>query len=177
MHIERTIRCPRCQRSIEREIPEKGGAIPGSPFRRCPDCGRLYFDEAYAEPALAFYSEKQPRFSFIKIVYAALPTMGALLYLKAWRSGENPNARVPAIVFSLLALFLIGVLVHEIVTYFRRRKAHQASRALLEGESGALSPELRESLERLRDTEYLKALEKYEIEVPRFFKDRAKRGK
>jgi hypothetical protein len=170
---EQSIRCPHCQTLVEREASGKQ-PIPGSPFRRCPNCGRLYYDEAYEDPALTLFGEKQPRFNFVKILYAAVPTAGALIYLKAWLDGTNSVGNVFALVFGAIAVFFLVVLTLEIVGFFKRRKEHLVHRALLSGRGGALSRELAESMERLRDGKYLDALESCGVEVPGFFRDAAR---
>jgi endogenous inhibitor of DNA gyrase (YacG/DUF329 family) len=50
------VRCPHCSASIEHECPPKGETLPGSPLRKCPDCGRLFYDDVYQEPALKAYA-------------------------------------------------------------------------------------------------------------------------
>ena len=175
MSIDRTIRCPHCQMRIEREAAA-GTPLPGSPFRRCPGCGRFYYDEAYEEPALTLFEQKQPRFNYIKILYAVLPTAGALIYLRAWLSGANPDGRVPALVFGALAVFFLAVLILEVAAFIRSSREHAAHRALLEGNEAELSPELAESVKRLRDPKYLDALESYGADIPDFFRKKAGEG-
>ena len=171
VQISPTIQCPHCGERVTRETTEH--RCPGSPFRRCPGCGRLYFDDAYEEPAITLLGKK-PKLNYAKILYFVVCTVGAVFYLRAWLSGENPNVRVPALVFSAIALFFLGVLVHELAGFSKKRQRYETDCARMEGRGEPLTAELTASLERLGDKAYLDALESYGVDVPEFFRDRAK---
>ena len=94
------IRCPRCGAQIERACPPEGETLPGSPLRKCPECGRLYFDEIYEEAALSAFEKVKIGFPYIRILYAAVPTAGVLVYLRTYLHAPGPGALVPLIAFA-----------------------------------------------------------------------------
>ena len=153
-----TIRCPHCDTSIERETPNKGKTLPGSPLRKCPDCGRLYFDEAYAEPALTAFEHAEIRFPWIKILYALVPTAGALVYLGQYRSTPAAGALVPLIAFGAIALLFDVMLIVELVKAAKKSRIKKDVLAHIEGRAGEVEEALRESLERLKKKDCLDAL-------------------
>ena len=167
-----TIRCPHCGASIERTCPPEGKTLPGSPLRKCPDCGRLYFDEIYAEAALTAFEKAEIRFPYIKILYALIPTAGALVYLHQYRNAPGTTALVPLITFGAIAVLFDILLIAELVKAARRSKVKKELLARIEGRAGALEQELRESLERLKSKDYLDALTKCGEAVPAYFYQR-----
>ena len=169
MEENSTIRCPRCGASIARDCPPDGQALRGSPLRTCPECGRLYYDDAYTEPALEAYEKAEIRFPHIKILYAIAPTAGALVYLHSYLNNPTIGMRVPLIAFGILAIFFDVMLIMELGKTVRKSAAKKEQMALLEGRSGAPDEELRKSLERLSSKDYLDALVKCNEYVPAYF--------
>ncbi len=166
--VKSTIRCPRCGAQVERECPPEGETLPGSPLRACPDCGRLYFDEAYAEPALTAFEKAEIKFPWIKILYALVPTAGALVYLNAWLNEHTTGTLVPLVAFGALAVFFDVMLVFELVKAARKSPVKKAAMARLEGRAEA-DEALRESMGRLSKKDYLDALVKCGDYVPAYF--------
>jgi len=152
--------------------PPEGTTLPGSPLRKCPDCGRLYFDEAYAEPALTAFEHAEIRFPWIKILYALVPTAGALVYLGQYRSTPAAGALVPLIAFGVIALLFDVMLIVELVRAARKSRVKKELLSRLVGRAGAMEEELRESMERLKQKDYLDALVKCGEDVPKFFYER-----
>ncbi len=162
------IRCPRCGARIERSCPE-GESIAGSPLQTCPDCGRLYFDDAYAEPVLTAYEAAEVDFPYIKILYALIPTVGTLLYLHSYLRDPRSQHLAVLITFGALAVFfdvLLIIAIGKVIPKAGRKKAFLDA---LEGRAGELSAELRESLERLSGKDYLDALYKCRVYIPKYF--------
>ncbi len=164
-----TVRCPHCGAQIERESPPKGKTLPGSPLRKCPDCGRIYFDNAYAEAALTAFEKAEVNFPYIKILYAAVPTLGAIVYLRQHLLTPTTGTLVPLIAFSIIAVFFDVMLICELVKAARRGKIKKAFLDRLEGRTGETEAELRESVERLSKKDYLDALVKCNEYVPVYF--------
>ena len=164
-----TVRCPHCGASIERENPPKGKLLSGSPLRKCPDCGRIYFDNAYAEAALTAFEKAEVNFPYIKILYALVPTVGAIVYLRQHLLTPTTGTLVPLIAFSIIAVFFDVMLICELVTAARRGKIKKAFLDRLEGRTGETEAELRESVERLSKKDYLDALVKCNEYVPVYF--------
>ncbi len=164
-----TIRCPHCGASIERDCPPKGKTMSGSPLRKCPNCGRIYFDNAYSEAALTAFEKAEINFPWIKILYALVPTTGALVYLRQYLSAPTTGALVPLIAFSVIAVFFDVMLVFELVKAVRKSKVKKAFLDRLEGCAGEAEPELRESMERLSKKDYLDTLVKCNEYVPTYF--------
>ena len=163
------IRCPHCKASIERPGLPEGQTLPGSPLRACPDCGRLYFDNLYAEPALTAYEDAEVSFPYIKIIYALVPTFGAVVYLREWLSGSNAAVRMTAIVFGIVAVFFDLLLILELIKTLPKLKRKAALIERLEGRAGEPVPELGESMARLSKKDYLDALVKCNEYVPNYF--------
>ena len=161
------IRCPRCGAQIERACPPEGETLPGSPLRKCPECGRLYFDEIYEEAALSAYEKVKIGFPYIKILYAAVPTAGALVYMITYLKKPDAGALVPLIAFGVIAVFFDVLLLLELIRTSRKSAVKKELISRFEG--GALETELRESLERLSSKSYLDALEKCGEDVPEYF--------
>ena len=164
-----TIRCPRCGAQIERPCPPEGETLPGSPLRQCPDCGRLYFDNAYAEAALTAFGKAEIKFPYIKILYALIPTAGALVYLRQYLAAPSTGSLVPLIAFSIIAVFFDVLLILELGKTVRKSAAKKEALARLEGRAGEMEAELRASLERLSHKDYLDALVKCNEYVPTYF--------
>ena len=164
-----TIRCPHCGASIERETPNKGKTLPGSPLRVCPDCGRLYYDDVYAEAALTAFEQAEIKFPWIKILYALVPTFGAIAYLRQYLTVPSTGALVPLIAFSVIAVFFDVLLILELVKAVKKSAVKKDLLARIEGRAGALETELHESLERLKKKDYLDALVKCGEYVPTYF--------
>ena len=163
-----TIRCPRCGAQIARETPPEGETLSGSPLRSCPDCGRLYFDEAYAEPALTAFEKAKIGFPWIKVLYAVVPTAGALVYLGPYLNSRSTATLVPLAAFGVIAVFFDVLLIAALVKALGKRKMRAAALAQLEGGAGA--PEtLRTSMERLSRKDYLDVLVKCGEDVPKYF--------
>lgn len=167
-----TIRCPRCGAQIERACPPEGETLPGSPLRQCPECGRLYFDGAYAEAALTAFEKAEIKFPWIKILYALVPTVGALVYLRQYRAAPSTGALVPLIAFSLIAVFFDVLLLIELGKTVRKRAVKREMLKRIEGRAGEMEQELRASMERLGQKDYLDALVKCGEAVPRYFYER-----
>ena len=163
-----TIRCPRCSAQISRPCPPEGETLPGSPLRACPDCGRLYFDDVYAEPALTAFDKAEINFPYIKILYAVIPTAGSLIYLRQYLQTPTTGALVPLIAFSVLAIFFDVMLIVDIIKAVRKSAVKKETLARLEGRAAA-PEELRESMERLSKKDYLDALVKCREYVPNYF--------
>ena len=164
-----TIRCPHCGASIERETPNKGKTLPGSPLRKCSDCGRLYFDNAFAETALTMYQGAEIIFPWIKILYALVPTLGAVVYLRQYLSTPTTGALVPLIAFSVIAVFFDVMLIVELVKAAKKSRIKKDVLAHIEGRAGEVEEALRESLERLKKKDYLDALLRCGEDVPTYF--------
>ena len=164
-----TVRCPRCGAQIERENPPEGETLPGSPLRKCPECGRLYFDNAYAEPALTAYEEAEVNFPWIKILYALVPTLGAIVYLRQHLLTPTTGTLVPLIAFSIIAVFFDVLLILELIRTVPKLKRRAAALERLEGRGGETDEALRESMERLSKKDYLDALVKCNAYVPTYF--------
>lgn len=161
------IRCPRCGAQIERACPPEGETLPGSPLRKCPECGRLYFDEIYEEAALSAFEKVKIGFPYIRILYAAVPTAGALVYLRTYLNAPGPGTLVPLIAFGAIAVFFDVLLILELIKTSRKSAVKRELLSRFEG--GTLETELRESLERLSSKSYLDALEKCGEDVPEYF--------
>ena len=163
-----TIRCPRCGARIERPCPD-GQTVPGSPLQKCPDCGRLYFDEAYEEAALTAYEAASINFPYIKILYALIPTAGALVYLRSYLRDPRSEYLIVLIAFGALAVFFDVLLIAAIAKAIRQSGRKKAFLDAIEGRAGELSAELRESMERLSGKDYLDALYKCRTYIPKYF--------
>ncbi len=163
------IRCPHCGASIERESPPEGQTLSGSPLRKCPECGRLYYDDVYAEAALTAFEQAEIKFPWIKILYALVPTFGAIVYLRQYLSTPTNGALVPMIAFSVIALFFDGMLIVELVKAVKRGRIRRAFLDRLEGRAGEPAEELRASRERLSRKDYLDMLTKCNAYVPTYF--------
>ncbi len=164
-----TIRCPHCGAQIERERPEQEQPLAGSPLRKCPDCGRIYFDDAYAEAALTAFETAEVKFPYIKILYALVPTAGAAVYLRQHLLTPTTGSLVPLIAFSAIAILFDVMLICELVKAARRGRRRKDFLDRLEGRAGEAEPGLRESLERLSKKDYLDALVKCGEYVPVYF--------
>ena len=164
-----TVRCPHCSASIEHECPPAGETLPGSPLRKCPDCGRLFYDDGYQEPALKAYAAASVKFSWIKVLYAAVPTAGALFYLSVYLKNHNAMSSVLAIVFGVVAVFFDVLLALEIVKAIRQKRKLTELERRLNGPAEALTEEERASMERLSSKAYLDALDKCGDDVADWF--------
>ncbi len=164
-----TVRCPHCGAQIERENPPKGKLLSGSPLRKCPDCGRIYFDEGYAEAALTAFEQAEIKFPYIKILYALVPTVGAVVYLRQYLNVPSTGALVPLIAFGVIAIFFDVMLIFELVKAVKKSAVKKELLARFERNAEALEEEVRESLERLKKKDYLDALEKCGEDVPKYF--------
>ena len=170
MNEENTIiRCPRCGAAIERPALPEGETLPGSPLRRCPDCDRLYFDNLYAEPALRAFEDAEVKFPYIKIIYALVPTFGAVVFLREWLGGSNSAVRMTAILFGAIAVFFDVLLLIELVKLPPKLRRRASALDRLEGRAGAAEAEMRASVERLSKKDYLDALVKCNEYVPTYF--------
>ena len=163
------VRCPHCRAAIERPALPDGETLPGSPLRACPDCGRLYYDEGYQEPALKAYAAAKGNFSYIKILYAVIPTLGTLFYLSAFVQGTNAVGGTIAAVFGAIAVFFDVLLILEIVKAVRHKRLLDALTARLEGRAGTPTEEERASMERLSSKDYLDTLDKCGDDVADWF--------
>ena len=163
------IRCPHCGASIERESPPEGQTLSGSPLRKCPECGRLYYDDVYAEAALTAFEQAEIKFPWIKILYALVPTFGAIVYLRQCLSTPTTGALVPLIAFSVIAVFFDVMLIVELVKAAKNSRIKKDVLAHIEGRAGEVEEELRESLERLKKKDYLDALLRCGEDVPTYF--------
>ena len=168
------IKCPRCGEAIKRN-KSVTGQLTGAPFCPCPNCGRLFYDESVEEPAIAAFKEKEKSFNYAKLIYAVIPTVGAVVYLRAYMHGVNSSGLIPGIIFAALAVFFIVLLVLEIIKYLRRSSAEKRIIDHFEGRSGTLSKDLAESLDRLSSKSYVEALEAYGADVPDYFRKRAEK--
>ena len=164
-----TVRCPHCRAQIAHDCPPEGETLPGSPLRTCPDCGRLFYDDSYQEPALKAYAASRVHFSWIKALYAAVPTAGALFYLSAYLKENHAMSSVLAIVFGVVAVFFDVLLVLEIVKAVRQKSKLTALEERLNGPAEALTEEERASMERLSSKAYLDALDKCGDDVADWF--------
>ena len=164
-----TIRCPRCGARIERERLPEGETLPGSPLRTCPDCGHLYYDEGYQEPALKAYSEAKAKFSYIKILYAVIPTAGALMFLSTILKSATTVGCAMAVIFGAVAVFFDVILILEIVRAVRQNRVLAQLVERLEGRSGTMTEEECASMERLSSKSYLDTLDKCGDDVADWF--------
>lgn len=164
-----TVRCPHCRAQIAHDCPPEGETLPGSPLRKCPDCGRLFYDDVYQEPALKAYAQARVRFSWTKALYAAIPTAGALYYLVVYLKAANTMSAVLSIVFGAVAVFFDVLLVLELVKTVRQKRKLKELEAHLNGPAETLTPEERASMERLSSKAYLDALDKCGDDVADWF--------
>ena len=164
-----TIRCPHCNARIERERLPDGETLPDTPLRTCPDCGRLYYDEGYQEPALKAYAETKAKFSYIKVAYAVIPTLGTLMYLSAYLKNTNSMGSVLALVFGVIAVFFDVLLILEIIRAVRQNRKLTELTERLEGRAGTLTDAERASMERLSSRSYLDTLDKCGDDVADWF--------
>ena len=143
--------------------------MPGSPLRKCPDCGRLYFDDAYEEPALTAYEAAIINFPYIKIIYALIPTAGTLLYLRSYLHDPRPQYLIVLIAFGALAVFFDVLLILAIAKAIPAAGRKKTFLDMIEGRAGEIDAQLRESMERLSGKDYLDALYKCRVYIPKYF--------
>ncbi len=149
-------KCPNCGYYYHSgEIDER--EIYSSPIITCKRCGILFWDPNRKEAALHGFSNKQKYQKVIKkipqLILATLFMFACLFYIRR----NNDNA-ILQIIYGIL--LLIGL--YRLIQIFVKEPDNSPSRQLLYDES----------LSRLKDTEYLATLAKYDIRAKKLLNER-----
>ncbi len=178
VYHNRTVRCPNCNKVVERTTTRDEEVLYGSPFRKCSYCGTAYFDPDYQEKAITYFQDKGGELSFWSIVWLLISNAAAIsLPIIASKEGGMEGGMWLAF-FAFLVLAIIGDvgLVRLIYNRVNAEKFHQKQIEYIEGRTGERDNELEASMRRLSDKHYLDALKAHEVDVPDYFYERLQNG-
>ena len=154
--------CPNCKKDFSLAKLKNVKEVLGSPFQVCPYCNSPYFDPAYKEPAIAYYN-KNRRISFgAKYCFAIAAAITIITAITGY---------ICSLPFCYLSagIALVITLILSLLLKFAKNDLRERETYL---NGTAVTPEIKESLVRLADRDYLDKLEKHKIEVPEFFYQR-----
>ena len=160
--------CPYCKGNVVRTTKNDRG-YDGSPFRHCPNCHRVYFDGAYQEPAIAIYEDKGGEFNFWGLLFAVGGTIltVSLLINGIW---------APACLIGIFSLIADIALIRLIINRANSTQYHKRQVDYLEGRRGTITPEIKESIQRMSSKAYLDDLKSHGVKVPAYFYKRLEKS-
>ena len=169
----RTVKCPRCGKTIGRTITTNSEILKGSPFRVCPKCKKTYFDSEYKEMGLVYFEDKGGKISFWGALCALIVNVAAIFILCSGIFGGGS-------VEWLLLLCLIGFIaiitdvgIVNIINNHKNFEAyHQKQVDYIEGRTKEQAQSVVESMNRLSNKAYLDALRIHGVNVPEYFYER-----
>lgn len=174
IYHHRTVRCPSCNKIAEMTTTTHG--LTGSPFRTCQNCGVTYFDSGYKEPGLLIFESKAGDGFPMGAITAAAFTFAAvfLIYQMVIEGAGGSGILFAAIFMAIFAvIFDAGVFV-SVKEIIHSDKYHQKQIDRIEGKNGEMPDDLKESMLRLSNREYLDALKAHGVSVPDYFYQRLK---
>ena len=174
-HYYRRVKCPYCNYTSDVNYTTNRKYMTGTPFRKCPKCGNVYFDSYYKEPAILVYEDSgkpQPFLSFI--IAAAISTPAIVLIYVILISGTFPwwQPIIALVLFIMAIVFDVNFILNLIHTFQGKKylsKYHQRQVDYLDGKRGSRSTEVEQSLQRLSKLEYLLRLQSSGVKVPEYF--------
>ncbi len=145
------LRCPYCRKVLPSGTWGDPAGRWGSPFVKCPQCGKDCVDATKTEPALK--KLEMPDLSvghLVKVHFFPFGLLALFCLFAAWRSPEN------TVLFLSFAGGFIGVYAYRVWQDARsRERVHERMRRLYA-----------ESEERLKDPKYIRALVSLDYDVP-----------
>ena len=171
--MESSFRPPQCAFCCDGTRPTDPTDSPelGSPRRQCPRCGKTYFDNQYAEPALYLYSTKPVKPKFLLWLLGSVFFAVVLFIYTVVMQGYRENLLSAIILAAALIIYLTRLIraLHARLHWDDfTEKFHQENIMCLQGIRKPPIP-LDQSLDRLSQEEYLYYLLSHGTEVPEYF--------
>lgn len=148
-----TKKCPHCRKAYEHysTATKKYENHIGSPFITCMYCGEVFIDKDMKEPALEPFEDKTPNlFSFL-LGFLYPFGLAAVLFTIIFFCMDEYSSGILIITLALYAIYFLLV-----VSGYKKRYSIQDD----------LRKDYQESLDRLNDVEYAKALKDIGYKVP-----------
>lgn len=173
VYHHRTVKCPFCNKITERTTTTSQVLI-GSPFRTCQNCGAAYFDSGYKEPGLLIFESKAGDVFPMGAIAAAVFTFAAVFLIYQIAIGGNDGSGIlfAAIFMAIFAVICDAGVFVAIRETIHSDKYHQKQIDQIEGKNGEMPNDLKKSMLRLSNKEYLDALKAHGVSVPDYFYQR-----
>lgn len=172
----RSVKCPNCGKTADRNVRKEYQDLSGSPFRVCVNCKKVYFDGAYQEPALLKFKDDGTEINTWAglggIIFSVLTIW--LLYEFIKNRGEDIGTTGYFVfgMFAILAIVFDSGIVKAIFHRIHPNEYHMAQIEYLEGRKGKVTQDDKASMERLSNKTYLDALKAHGIDIPEYFYQR-----
>ena len=152
----RIVACPKCGR---KDYGLGNAYLYGSPIRKCPNCGKEYYDDRYREVAIKGFDPKttSPKNGIIGIV-----VMGIMSVLIWFHIKHLASAGLFSFKWQILFVFTVFAIIYLMVNVFKN---------IFGLYDKMNAKELKESEERLKDKEYVRKLIELRYYVPDKYKE------
>lgn len=171
--------CPQCGQKTDVIHVLKGDVPKGCPIRKCNMCGAVFYDKNIHEPAIHFYTTREPMHPFAWGIRTALflPFFIFMVVMFLYDQTHRSFTLVALVGFNL---YLYG---RAFIRYLRfavnrekfLQQEEESKISYLERDRKELPLDIWVSLERLKNRNYLDALTHFGADVPEYFYKRVAR--